>query len=348
MNSLGIFCSYNEKVIGGQTTKTMELISAASKYFNDVNILNQKLKKSYFHLFKSFTNLFRTNQNIIIIISSSGYFKLLPFVAIMLLIYNRNVYEITTGGFRYEYIRRKKWSIPIIKKFKRIYVESRYMVQKYQELGVMNVEYMPNYKEFQEISADQLDLNSNRICFKMCTFSRVDKYKGVDIAIEVCNLLHKKYNDPDIILDIYGPIDEAYKAEFENILNMQPKYISYKGVVDNHFSINTLKEYDCLLCPTTWENEGFPGAFIDALASGLPILATNMENFKDIVRNGENGFLISKNDVDQYIEYIMYWYENRDELLKAKQYALKESRKYQTDFVLKRMFQNIDDTNKDD
>lgn len=342
MKSLGVFCSYNIKLIGGQTTKTIELLNMANKYFENVNVLNQKEKKSYIHLLKSFVELFRRNENIIIIVSSTGYFKLLPFVAIILHFYNRNIYEIVIGGMRYEYVKRKKWSIPIIKKFKKIYVESSYMVEKYHELGVTNAEFLANYKTFPEMSEQQLKLVFNKESFKICTFSRIDKYKGIDTAIEICKYLHSEYDNPGIILDIYGPIEEEYKAEFEKLLILQPKYISYKGVIDNRLSINTLKDYDCFLCPTKWQNEGFPGAFIDALASGLPILATKRENFKDIIKDGKNGFLIQENDIRQYAEHIMDWYRNRDELLEAKRNALRESKKYQTDIVLKKMFQDMD------
>lgn len=342
MNRLGIFCSYNEKIIGGQTTKTMELLNTANKYFEHVNVLNQKEKKSYIHLLKSFVHLFRENQNIVIIVASSGYFRLLPFIALISYFYNRNIYEITIGGIRHEYIKRKKWSLPIIKKFKKIYVESTHMVKEYRKLGIKNVEYMENYKTFPEMVEEELNLKSNRKYFKMCTFSRVDSNKGIDTAIEICKYLHNEYDDPDIILDIYGPVEEEYKVEFEKLLILQPQYISYKGVIDNRLSINTLKDYDCLLCPTKWHAEGFPGAFIDALASGLPILATNKENFKDIIKNGENGFLIPENDVKQYAEHIMSWYRNRNGLLEAKRNALRESKKYQTDRVLKKMFLDMD------
>lgn len=342
MNSLGIFCSYNEKIIGGQTTKTIELINAANKHFEHVAVLNQKEKKSYVHLLKSFIQLFRENLNIVIIVASSGYFRLLPFIAIISCFYNRRIYEITIGGIRHEYIKRKKWSIPIIKKFEKIYVESTYMVKEYHKLGIKNVEYMENYKTFPEVTEEELSLKLNRKCFKMCTFSRVDSNKGIDTAIEICKYLHNEYDNPDIILDIYGPVEEEYKMEFEKLLILQPKYISYKGVIDNRLSINTLKDYDCLLCPTKWHTEGFPGAFIDALASGLPILATNRENFKEIIKNGKNGFLIPENDIKQYAEHILDWYRNRDALLEAKKDALRESKKYQTDIVLKKMFQDMD------
>lgn len=344
MNRLGIFCSYNEKIIGGQTTKTIELLNAANKYFEHVAVLNQKREKSYTHLLKSFVHLFRENQNIVIIVASSGYFRLLPFIAIISCFYNRNIYEITIGGIRHEYIKRKKWSLPIIKKFKKIYVESTYMIKEYHKLGIKNVEQMENYKTFPEITEEELNLKLNRKYFKMCTFSRVDSNKGIDTAIKICKYLHEEYDNPNIILDIYGPVEEGYKVEFEKLLILQPKYISYKGVVDNRLSINTLKDYDCLLCPTKWHAEGFPGAFIDALASGLPILAAKRETFKDIIEDGKNGFLIPENNIKQYAEQIMDWYRNRDELLEAKRNALRESKKYQTDIVLKKMFMDIDNT----
>jgi glycosyltransferase involved in cell wall biosynthesis len=47
---------------------------------------------------------------------------------------------------------------------------------------------------------------------------------------------------------------------------------------------------------TTSELEGTPNVLLEAMASGLPAVATNVGGVPDLVRNGENGFLVGCDD----------------------------------------------------
>ena len=49
-------------------------------------------------------------------------------------------------------------------------------------------------------------------------------------------------------------------------------------------------------------NEGTPVALIEAMASGKPVIATNVGGVKDIVLNGNNGFLIRSDDAGEFAD----------------------------------------------
>jgi glycosyltransferase involved in cell wall biosynthesis len=53
---------------------------------------------------------------------------------------------------------------------------------------------------------------------------------------------------------------------------------------------------DALLLPSA--NEGTPVVAIEALATGLPVVATRVGGVPDVVREGEDGFLVEVGDVD--------------------------------------------------
>ena len=46
--------------------------------------------------------------------------------------------------------------------------------------------------------------------------------------------------------------------------------------------------------------EGLPVAVVEALASGIPIVCTNIRGNSDVVRDGINGILVGANDVDGF------------------------------------------------
>lgn len=60
--------------------------------------------------------------------------------------------------------------------------------------------------------------------------------------------------------------------------------------------------------------EGSPVAILEAMSSGLPIVSTYHAGIPDVVKSGENGYLIEEGDVDSMAEAIVRLYDNRDEV----------------------------------
>ena len=56
--------------------------------------------------------------------------------------------------------------------------------------------------------------------------------------------------------------------------------------------------------------EGMPVAVIEALMSGLPVVATNVEGNREIVKTGENGLLVAPDDADALADAIIEIVEN--------------------------------------
>jgi glycosyltransferase involved in cell wall biosynthesis len=53
----------------------------------------------------------------------------------------------------------------------------------------------------------------------------------------------------------------------------------------------------------TSHREGLSVAIIEALASGLPIVATDVGGIREQVKNGQNGYVVSVRDIPQMVEY---------------------------------------------
>lgn len=355
MNKIGFIGNLgNDDSIGGQITKTRELLNAIlnhqeinscasvellkrKKRTKNVYILDVGREKNPFIFCCKLYNLIRKSDSVIIILASKGYFFLLPIIMVLNAFYKKDIYEFVIGGIRYQFLNNKR--IAYEKKVKAIYVESTFMVKKYQQLGIYNVEYMPNFKRVHRIGDKEVE-KRNETQIRVCTFSRIDKYKGIDTAIEIMNKI--KILDNSIFLDIIGPVDESFKDDFESLLRTSNKNISYKGAIDSKDAVETLKCYDILLFPTKWETEGFPGSFIDAMAAGLVILASERENFRNIIENGVNGYLFEEDDVQAFVDKIMYFSKNRKELRVMQKNALDSSYMYNSEIVLKDFLVKLD------
>ncbi len=55
-----------------------------------------------------------------------------------------------------------------------------------------------------------------------------------------------------------------------------------------------LKEMDCFVLPSLWE--AMPYVLLEAMAAGVPVVATDVNGSRDIVRHGETGLLVPPDD----------------------------------------------------
>src|SRR5690606_1577459 len=63
-----------------------------------------------------------------------------------------------------------------------------------------------------------------------------------------------------------------------------------------------LNEADILILPSY--REGCPNVILEAMASKTAIIASNVGAIPDLIKSGENGFLINSGDADAIAKYI--------------------------------------------
>jgi glycosyltransferase involved in cell wall biosynthesis len=61
--------------------------------------------------------------------------------------------------------------------------------------------------------------------------------------------------------------------------------------------------YDAIdVCLVTSRDEGGPRAVLESMATGVPLVSTRVGQAADLVRDGENGWLVDVGDVDAVVE----------------------------------------------
>lgn len=60
------------------------------------------------------------------------------------------------------------------------------------------------------------------------------------------------------------------------------------------------------------DNEGTPVSLIEAQASGIPVISTDVGGVKDILQEGETGFVVPKKDVAAFSEKLQLLIENKE------------------------------------
>ena len=95
--------------------------------------------------------------------------------------------------------------------------------------------------------------------------------------------------DLDISLDIYGDGD---LEKYQEVIRKENINVSMKGHIDDMAVV--LPGYDLFVMPS--KVEGFPLALFEAMASGLPVMVSNIPPLKSIIR--ENGIYFELNDAE--------------------------------------------------
>lgn len=92
-----------------------------------------------------------------------------------------------------------------------------------------------------------------------------------------------------------------------------------------------IKISDCFAFPS--KREGFGIAAIEAMASGLPIITSNINGILDYSVDGVTGFVCNPNDVKGFANAIENLYENEALCKQMKQYNLKRSMDFDISIV---------------
>lgn len=103
--------------------------------------------------------------------------------------------------------------------------------------------------------------------------------------------------NPGVVFDFYGdPGAGESREHLETVFagSSHPDRILWHGGVWGDQKINVLLESD-LFCLPSW-TEAFPIAIIEAMACGLPVIATRVGGVPDAITDGINGWLVEPRD----------------------------------------------------
>ena len=83
--------------------------------------------------------------------------------------------------------------------------------------------------------------------------------------------------------------------------------------------------------------EGLPVAIMEAMACGLPIVASRIRGNVDLIDSGKGGYLVHPMNVDGFVKGIQKIIENKKRLERMKRYNLEKVQKYGIDAVVEQM-----------
>jgi glycosyltransferase involved in cell wall biosynthesis len=159
--------------------------------------------------------------------------------------------------------------------------------------------------------------------------------KGVDVLLQA--MVRLKSALPEAKLHLVG---DEHEHEYENDYRLVAKRKGLEEQVIFHRAVpySIIPHYykSAALCVFPSRHEGFSIVMLEAMASGTPIVASDIERFREILHDGENAVLFKSEDAVSLSTAILRLYSSSDLRRKISQNASKTAMNYSWDSIAER------------
>ena len=331
-----------EELLNGQTIKTKIVTKELERQLGKKQVMKidthggiKALVRLPFQVLSALKNC----KNVIILPAHNGLRIITPLLLIENKLFRCQLHYVVIGGWLPSFVESKKILRRQLKQFNHIYVETSTMKKALQKQGFKNIVIMPNCKELHILDESELVYNSSEP-FKLCTFSRVMKEKGIEDAVNAVKAVNEKLGRVVYELDIYGQVDSEQVEWFDELKKEFPEFVHYKGLVPFDKTVEVIKNYYLLLFPTRFFTEGIPGTIIDAYAAGVPVVASKWESYSDII-NRSCGIVYPWNDntaFQKVLEKLLY---DKEIVFSLKSNVIKQANRYLPPSALEQLIQRV-------
>jgi glycosyltransferase involved in cell wall biosynthesis len=145
--------------------------------------------------------------------------------------------------------------------------------------------------------------------FTFLTIARLLGEKGLREYAAAAAIVKQQH--PDVVFQLVGPADPSPDGIPIDEVNEWHKY----GSVEYLGAKADVRPYlaNCNIFVLASYHEGMPRTVLEAMATGRPILTTNVPGCKETVIDGANGFLVEKKNIEQLVKKMCWFIENKNE-----------------------------------
>lgn len=197
-------------------------------------------------------------------------------------------------------------------------LEEKYHVPQVQviPMGCNLVQFSPENRQAGLFSA-----NGKKVVLFV---GRLVEIKGVSYLIDAM----RSVDDAVLYIVGKGPLEHELKQQASDMADK----VFFMGP-RTHQELSTIyASADIFVAPsiTTQDGnrEGFGLVIIEAMASGLPVIASNLGGIVDIVQNGRNGMLVEEKNVQQLTDGLNWMLTHSDVYGAMRKEALETARQY--------------------
>lgn len=136
---------------------------------------------------------------------------------------------------------------------------------------------------------------------KVLFVGRLHSVKGVQYLLGAMSIVHREL--PEVKLTLVGDGEERDRLEhLTDNLGIR-ECVEFVGAVPHERVQDCMVHADVLVLPSL--SEGFPVTILEAMAIGLPVIATRVGGVPEIIENNVNGYLVETENPQEIAEALL-------------------------------------------
>lgn len=176
--------------------------------------------------------------------------------------------------------------------------------------------HIPNFIKFQDFTPVDIKDNHETV---ICTIGNLKPQKNPTIWASVAKKVTSIHPNVTFIYIGDGPLrDEISKMISDND---HIKLLGWRNDIKE-----LLNTANIFFLPSRWE--GLPRTILEAMASGLPVVASCVDGTPEVVKDLVTGYIVSPDDIEGYVEKLSVLIEDRDERKRMGKRGRERVRKY--------------------
>lgn len=222
-----------------------------------------------------------------------------------------------------------RWVQPTLARTSLVVVPSGFLAAIFAEHGVKTV-IVPNIIDLSRFKAAE---GRERGCHLIVTRNLEDIY-DVPTALRAFAMIRRVHPQAQLTVAGSGPkLDELRQLCVE--LKIEDA-VRFTGRLDNEDIAGLYREADILLNPSLADN--MPISLLEAMASGVPIVSTNVGGIPYLVEHGSSAMLVPPRRPDEMAECALRLLEDPDLAERLRAAGLEVARRYTWPIVRERLF----------
>lgn len=237
------------------------------------------------------------------------------------------------GGQAQEFFEKHKWTTCRIFKMADAIVVPSAFLKKVFKIYNFTPDIVPNIINLERFFKVQRSFDPLKGPVHLLITRNLETIYNVPCAIRAFQYVQKEY--PHAKLTIIGEGSEELKIK-RMVSDMGLDGVIFLGKVNNQDVPEIYKKATIVLNPSDADN--FPISILEAFASEIPIVSTNVGGIPYLIKDGVSGFLVNRNDDKEMAKCVLSLLENKVLYQKIYENGHKEALKYSWKNVRPQLF----------
>lgn len=199
-----------------------------------------------------------------------------------------------------------------------IVVPSGYLQQIFAEFG-LKTEIIPNI-----IDLNRFKSKKHPLRYHVVITRNLEPIYGIETAIDAISIVKQKIPQVRLTIAGSGPQENELKQKVEE-LNLKDN-VGFSGKLSPDQVADLYRQADIMLNPTTVDN--MPNSVLEAMASGVPVVSTNVGGVPYIVKDRQTALLVKAKDPVMMAENIIELFNDQALYRQLAENGLEEVKKY--------------------